>query len=87
MATKQPLTKAEAIETLRRYLPPEVLGQVLAALESEHDERIEQRLDELTASFVLLRETTDTAIRHLAAHVSHLALQFKIDHEQESKKC
>jgi hypothetical protein len=83
MATKQPLTKAEAIETLRRYLPPEVLGQVLAALASEHEERIEQRLDELTASIVLLQETTDTAIRHLAAHVSHLALQFQLDHEKE----
>lgn len=77
------MTKAEAIETLRRYLPPQVLAQVLAALESEHDERIEQRLDELAASIALLQETTDTAIRHLAAHVSHLALQFQLDHEKE----
>jgi hypothetical protein len=82
---KQPLTKVEAIETLRRYLPPEVLAQVLAALESEHHERIEQRLDELTVSIALLRETTDTAIKYLAAHVSHLASPFKINHEKESE--
>jgi hypothetical protein len=42
-----------------------------------------ERLEQLTASITLLRETTDTAIEHLASHVSYLALQFSIDHEQK----
>jgi hypothetical protein len=37
-------------------------------------------LRELTEQVALLRETTDTAIKHLAGHVSHLAQQFSIDH-------
>ena len=40
-----------------------------------------ERLDELTASIAVLRETMDASIRHLASHVSHLAMQISIDHE------
>jgi len=42
-----------------------------------------ERLDELTASIALLRETMDASIRHLASHISHLALQFQLDHKKE----
>jgi hypothetical protein len=41
-----------------------------------------ERLDELTASIALLRETMDTSIKHLASHVSRLALQISLDHEK-----
>ena len=46
--------------------------------EPDQLERIEQQI-------ALLRETTDTAIKHLAGHVSHLAQQFNIDHKRESE--
>ncbi|SRR6266496_2173444 len=42
----------------------------------------DERLQELTEGIALLRETTDTAIKHLASHVSHLALQISLDHQQ-----
>ncbi len=80
----QAMAKDEAIKTLRRYLPPHLLQEVLTALESEPRlALLEERVSTLTESIALLRETTDTAIKLLAAHVSHLALQFKIDHEKE----
>jgi hypothetical protein len=51
------------------------------ALEEALQENSE-RLEELTASIALLRETTDTAIKHLAGYVSHLELQISVDHQQ-----
>jgi hypothetical protein len=48
----------------------------------ERMELLQNLIEEQTASIALLRETTDTAIKHLAGHVSHLAQQFSIDHNQ-----
>jgi len=45
-----------------------------------------EQLDQLTQSVNQLRATTDTAIKHLAGHVSHLALQFQIDHQQPEQE-
>jgi hypothetical protein len=45
-----------------------------------------ERLDELTASIAVLRETMDASIRHLASHVSHLAMQISIDHRQNEEQ-
>ncbi len=45
-----------------------------------------ERLDELTASVALLRETMDASIRHLASHISHLALQFQLDHKKDEEQ-
>ena len=39
------------------------------------------RLEQLTESIALLRETTDASIKHLASHVTQ-ALQFQVDREQ-----
>lgn len=57
------------------------------ALQEQLETSTEQ-LSELTESINQLRETSDTAMKHLASHVSHLALQFKLDHqpEQESEQ-
>ena len=70
-------------EYWRGYHKAEEEGKI--ALEEALQEN-DERLEELTKSIALLRETTDTSIKHLAAHVSHLvshlALQVKIDHEQ-----
>ena len=41
-----------------------------------------ERLEELTASIALLRETTDTAVKHLAGYFSHLERQISVDHQQ-----
>ncbi len=41
-----------------------------------------ERLEELTASLALLRETTDTAIKHLGSYVSHLERKISVDQQQ-----
>ncbi len=56
-----------------------VLSVLIAALRRQEND---ERLQELTEGIALLRETTDTAIKHLASHVSHLALQISLDHQQ-----
>ena len=48
-------------------------------------ELLENHISELKESIALLRETTDTAIKHLAGHVSHLALQLKVDRSPEQE--
>jgi len=45
---------------------------------------LEQKIDTLSEDIAMLRETTDTAIKHLAGHVSHLALQLRVN-QQESE--
>src|SRR5258708_4938351 len=63
----QAMTSDEAIKTLRRYLPPHLLQEVLAALESEPRlALLEERVSTLIESIALLRETTDTAINQRA---------------------
>jgi hypothetical protein len=55
----------------------------------ERLEMLENEIIELTESINQHRITTDAAIQHLATHVSHLALQFTLDHqktEQESEQ-
>ena len=42
-------------------------------------EQLENTIRELIESVALLTETTDTAIRHLAGHVSYLTLQLRVN--------
>jgi hypothetical protein len=41
-----------------------------------------ERMESLEESINTLRAEMDAAIKHLASHVSHLALQFQLDHEK-----
>ncbi len=63
------------------------------AAEEKAKEEMLERMDLLqnlieaqAVSIAMLRETTDTAIKHLAGHVSHLAQQFSIDHNQRKEE-
>ena len=48
-------------------------------------EQLEDTIRELIESVALLTETTDTAIRHLAGHVSALTLQLSIDQTESEE--
>lgn len=57
------------------------LLQVMAtALLAKQLYQLNEQRHTLTEDIALLRETTDTAIKHLAGHVSHLAQQISLDH-------
>jgi hypothetical protein len=63
------------------------------AAEEKAKEEMLERMDLLqnlieaqAVSIAMLRETTDTAIKRLAGHVSHLAQQFSIDHNQRKEE-
>lgn len=62
------------------------LLQVMAtALLAKSITRLNEQRHTLTEDIALLRETTDTAIKHLAGHVSHLALQLSLDHDHHTE--
>ena len=48
-------------------------------------EQLEDTIRELIESVALLTETTDTAIRHLAGHVSDLTLQLRINQTESEE--
>lgn len=54
--------------------------------EQELTDRLEKRIETLSEDIAMLRETTDTAIKHLAGHVSHLALQLRVNQQTESEE-
>lgn len=65
---------------MRRYIPPGLADDVLKALDSEF------RVKVLEARFREHTETMDMAIKTLASHVHHLALQISIDHQHPESK-